>query len=187
MSEDVWVLGASMTKIGRYPEKDVIDLASEASMNALADGDVTIQDMGVLAAGCMFSPGGIGQQIQKQIGQTGIPVYNVLNACATGATAVRTVFLSIKAGEADMGIAIGAEQMGKMGLLGAAARGRDEKHVFEPSGRYGGVLPTDGYLGSGTMPAVFGQAGMEYAYENDGVGFEQFAKVAEKNHEHSAL
>ena len=31
MSEDVWVLGASMTKIGRYPDKDVIDLASEAS------------------------------------------------------------------------------------------------------------------------------------------------------------
>ena len=132
MSEDVWVLGASMTKIGRYPEKDVIDLASEASMNALADGDVTIQDMGVLAAGCMFSPGGIGQQIQKQIGQTGIPVYNVLNACATGATAVRTVYMSIKAGEADMGIAIGAEQMGKMGLLGVTAR--SEKNVYEPAG-----------------------------------------------------
>ena len=28
---------------------------------------------------------------------------------------------------------------------------------------------------------------MEYAYEHDGVGFEQFAKVAQKNHEHSAL
>jgi acetyl-CoA acetyltransferase len=185
MSEDVWVLGASMTKIGRYPDKDVIDLASEASMNALADGDVTIQDMQVLAAGCMFAPGGIGQQVQKQIGQTGIPVYNVLNACATGATAVRTVYLEIKAGLADMGLAIGAEQMGKMGLLGQAPR--SEKNIYEPSGRYGAVVPVDGYLGSGTMPAVFGQAGMEYAYEHDGVGFEQFAKVAEKNHAHSAL
>jgi len=28
---------------------------------------------------------------------------------------------------------------------------------------------------------------MEYAYENDGVGFEQFAKVAEKNHMHSTM
>jgi acetyl-CoA acyltransferase len=185
MSEDVWVLGASMTKVGRYPDKDVIDLASEASMNALADGGVTIQDMQVLAAGCMFQQGGIGQQIQKQIGQTGIPVYNVLNACATGATAVRTVYLSIKAGEADMGIAIGAEQMGKMGLLGQMPR--SEKKVYEPSGRYGAVAQVDGWLGSGTMPAVFGQAGMEYAYEHDGVGFEQFAKVAEKSHAHSAL
>ena len=37
------------------------------------------------------------------------------------------------------------------------------------------------------MPGVFAQAGMEYARENDGVGFEQFAKVAEKNHAHSTL
>jgi len=37
------------------------------------------------------------------------------------------------------------------------------------------------------MPGVFAQAGMEYAYENDGVGFEQFAKVAQKNHAHSVL
>ena len=28
---------------------------------------------------------------------------------------------------------------------------------------------------------------MEYAYQHDGVGFEQFAKVAEKNHAHSTL
>ncbi len=185
MSDAVWVLGASMTKIGRYPDNDLVGLASEASLNALADGGVTIHDMDVLAAGTQFQMGGLGQQLQKQIGQTGIPVYNVMNACATGATAVRTVYMSIKAGESDMGLAVGAEQMGKMGLLGQAPR--SEKNVYEPSGRYGSVLPSDGWLGSGTMPAVFGQAGMEYAYEHDGVGFEQFAKVAEKNHAHSAL
>ena len=53
-------------------------------MAALADGGVTIKDMGVLAAGNLMSASaGIGQQLQKQIGQTGIPVYNVANACAT--------------------------------------------------------------------------------------------------------
>ena len=177
MGESVWVLGASMTKISRYPDKDVIDLAAEATFNALDDAGVTIFDMQVMAAGSMFNMGGIGQQVAKQVGQTGIPIYNVVNACATGATAVRTAYLEIAAGEADFGLAIGAEQMGKMGLLaGNAARGGANK--FEPEGRYGGVMPVDGWLGSGTMPAVFGQAGMEYAYENDGVGFEQFAKVA---------
>ena len=30
---------------------------------------------------------------------------------------VRTAYLAIKAGEADFGLAVGAEQMGKMGLL----------------------------------------------------------------------
>jgi acetyl-CoA acyltransferase len=185
----VWIIGASMTKFGRYDDKDIVDLGAEAAMAALSDGDVTIHDMEILASGNMAqAAAGLGQRIQKQIGQTGIPVYNVANACATGATAVRTVHMAIKAGEADLGIAIGSEQMGKAGLLGPAGRARskdDEK--FVRTGRYGAVLPTEGVLGTGVMPGVFAQAGMEYARFNDGVGFEQFAKVAEKNHAHSTL
>src|SRR5260370_35608057 len=42
-------------------------------------------------------------------------------------------------------------------------------------------------LGTSLMPGTFAQSGMEYAYEHDGVGFEQFAKVAEKNHANSTL
>src|SRR6478752_905408 len=186
--DNVWILGTYMTKFGRHTDKDLIDLASEAALGALSDGGVTIHDMGVLAAGSLFNAqAGVGQQLQKQIGQTGIPVYNVANACATGATALRTVLLTIKAGEADMGLAVGVEQMGKGGLLGAAGKGDRGRQVYEPSGRYGSVMQVEGLIGTGLMPGVFAQAGMEYAYEHDGVGFEQFAKVAEKNHMHSTL
>src|SRR6476661_11222395 len=188
MGDNVWILGATMTKFGRHGDKDLIDLASDAALGALADGDVTMHDMEVMGVGSLFnSMAGVGQQLQKQIGQTGIPVYNVANACATGATALRTVLLTIKAGEADMGLAVGVEQMGKGGLLGAGGKGDRGRKVYEPSGRYGSVMSVEGLLGTGLMPGVFAQAGMEYAYENDGVGFEQFAKVAEKNHAHSAL
>jgi acetyl-CoA acetyltransferase len=93
--------------------------------------------------------------------------------------------MAIKAGEAQMGIAVGAEKMGKMGLLGSSAR--QERKEYKPSGRYGAVMQTEGILGTNLMPGVFAQAGMEYANANDGVGFEQFAKVAEKNHAHSVL
>jgi acetyl-CoA acetyltransferase len=187
MSErDVWILGASMTKFQRYKDKDLIDLGSEAAMAALDDGGVTIQDMDVMGAGNLAeAASGVGQRLQKQIGQTGIPVYNVANACATGATAVRCAYLSIKSGEAEMGLAVGLEKMGKMGLLGASAR--SDKNVFEPNGRYGSVMSVEGRVGTTLMPGVFAQAGMEYAGNNDGVGFEQFAKVAEKNHAHSTL
>ena len=185
--DSVWILGTNMTRFGRYPDQDVVDLAAEASMAALDDGNVTIHDMDVLAAGSLFNAStGMGQRIQKQIGQTGIPVFNVANACATGATALRTVYLSIKAGEADMGLAVGVEQMGKMGLLGGAGA-KKEKKVYEPSGRYGAVTGIDGYIGTEGMPGVFAQAGMEYANDYDGVGFEQFARVAYKNHLHSTL
>ncbi len=188
MSEAVWIIGASMLKFGRYPDKDIVDLASEAALGAFDDSDTTIHDMKVMAVGSQFDTlTGLAQRVQKQIGQTGIPAFNVVNACATGATAVRTVHLSIKAGEANMGLAVGVEQMGKAGLLGGAAKPKAEKHVYERNGRYGAVMGTEGVLGTGLMPGVFAQAGMEYAKENDGVGFEQFARVAEKNHAHSTL
>jgi len=88
-------------------------------------------------------------------------------------------------GERPAGIAVGLEKMGKAGLLGSAPR--SDKNVFEPSGRYGSVMSVEGRVGTTLMPGVFAQAGMEYASEHDGVGFEQFAKVAEKNHAHSTL
>ena len=64
----------------------------------------------------------IGQVVQKQLGQTGIPVYNVSNACATGATALRVAVMAIKAGEADMGLAFGVEKLSGAGLLAGGTR-----------------------------------------------------------------
>ena len=123
MAEDVWILGIHMTKFGKHPDRDTVDLAAEAALSALADGGVTMRDRGVLAAGnLMAAVAGIGQQLQKQIGQTGIPVYNVANACATGATALRTAIMAIKAGEAEMGLAVGVEKLAGAGLLAGGSR-----------------------------------------------------------------
>ena len=188
-TEDVWILGIHMTKFGKHPDKDTIDLASEAALAALNDGGVSIKDMGVLAAGnLMGGSASIGQQIQKQIGQTGIPVYNVANACATGATALRTAIMAIKAGEADMGLAVGVEKLAGAGLLGARSRKTDDD-TYQPSGRFGAVLGLDGRVGTESMPGVFAQVGMQYLHENQyaGTPFELFAKISEKNHAHSTL
>src|SRR5438876_6801379 len=131
-SDDVWILGIHMTKFGKHPDKDTLDLASEATMGALADGGVSIKDVGVMAAGNLLGgAGGIGQQLQKQIGQTGIPVYNVANACATGATALRTAIMAVKAGEADFGLAVGVEKLAGAGLLGGGGTPKSDKKVYE--------------------------------------------------------
>ena len=37
MSDDVWILGIHMTKFGKHPDKDTVDLGSEAVFGALAD------------------------------------------------------------------------------------------------------------------------------------------------------
>ena len=186
-TDDIYILGITMTKFGKYPDKDVIDLASEAALGALQDGGVSMKDMGVLAYGNLVGQSS-GQMLQKQIGQTGIPVFNVSNACATGATALRTVIMAIKAGETPAGLAVGVEKLAGAGLLAGGSR-KSESDTWEPSGRSGAVAALDGRVGTETMPGVFAQVGMQYIHDHpySGEPFELFAKISEKNHSHSTL
>ena len=177
-----------MTKFGKHADKDTVDLAAEAATGALADAGVTMADIGVIAAGnLMAANAGIGQQLQKQIGQTGIPVYNVANACATGATALRTAIMAVKAGEVKYGLAVGVEKLSGAGLLGGAGKKKSDAEVWAPKGRYGAVAPVDGRIGTESMPGVFAQIGTEYGHKYGGTSFELFAKISEKNHAHSTL
>src|SRR5437870_8888503 len=134
---DVFVAGVGMIKFRRYPDKDVAQLGGEAALLALEDAGLTMRDVQFMAAGCLFQANGmVGQRILQQIGQTGIPVVNVANACATGSTAFRTAWQSVASGESDVAMAVGVEQMGKMGLLGAGG---------------GSGIRTEGVIGSMLM------------------------------------
>jgi len=169
---DVYVLGVDMIKFGRFPDRTVPDLGAEAALLALDDAGLNIGNMEAFYCGNLGQANAmVGQRILQEIGQTGIPVVNCSNACATGATAFREAWTSIKAGLYDVVLAVGVEQMGT-GLLGGSGSG---------SG-----IPKEGLLGSGTMPAVFAEAGMEHARQY-GTTFEQFAKISVKNHHHSTM
>ena len=169
---DVYILGVDMIKFGRFPDRSVPNIGAEAALMALDDAGLSIEDMQALYCGNLGqSSGMVGQRILQEIGQTGIPVVNCANACATGATAFREAWTSIKAGLYDVVLAVGVEQMGK-GLLGGTGAGKG--------------IPKEGLLGSGTMPAVFAEAGMEHS-RNHGTTFEQFAKISVKNHHHSTM
>ncbi|MFA5940683.1 MAG: beta-ketoacyl synthase N-terminal-like domain-containing protein [Sinimarinibacterium sp.] len=52
-----------------------------------------------------------GQVVFAKIGIEGIPVYNVENACASGSSAFNLALQSLKAGTADVALALGAEKM----------------------------------------------------------------------------
>lgn len=169
---DVYIMGIDMIKFGRFPEQTVPQLGATAALMALDDAGMKIQDMEALYCGNLGQANAmVGQRILQEIGQTGIGVVNCANACATGATAFREAWMSIKAGVNDVVLAVGVEQMGK-GLLGGAGGAKG--------------IPKEGLLGSGTMPAVFAEAGMEHSRKY-GTTFEQFAKVSVKNHHHSTL
>jgi acetyl-CoA acetyltransferase len=187
-SDDVFILGIEMTKFGKHPDADVIDLAADAALGALADAQLTMADVGVLGYGNLMGQT-VGQVLQKQIGQTGIPVYNVANACATGATAIRTAMLAIKAGETPVGMAVGVEKIAGAGLMAGGSR-REDSDEWTPHGRLGAVSALDGRIGTETMPGVFAQVGMAYLHEHYGDipdAFPLFAGISEKNHAHSTL
>ena len=170
---DVAIIGVGMIKFGRYPEKTVPELAGQAALLALKDAGVDMKDIELLASGNLYQSNAmVGQRIMQTIGQTGIPVINVANACATGSTAFREAYFAVASGAYDMALAVGSEQMGKMGLLGGGGGGGDRAYS------------TEGVLGSGLMPAVFGMAGVEHMRKY-GTTQEQFAKVSVKNHKHS--
>lgn len=170
---NVYVLGTGMIKFGRYPEKTVPELGGEAALIALKDAGVTIKDVELFASGNLYQSNAmIGQRILQQIGQTGVPVINVSNACATGSTAFREAFMAVASGMYDVAMAVGVEQMGKQGLLGGGGGGTDPAYS------------TEGRIGSGLMPAVFGQAGMEHMRKY-GTKLEHFAKISVKSHKHA--
>ena len=136
---EVAVIGVGMIKFGRY-DKSVWELARDAILEALQDAGIGFKKVEALYSGNMYRTNLSGQQILQQVGLTGIPVVNVVNACATGSTAVREAYLAVAMGLHDIVVAVGSEQMGKMGLLGADAARREES--------------VEGILGSGLMPAI---------------------------------
>ena len=172
MSDDVYIIGIDMIKFGRFPNKTVPELAAESILLALDDADLSMGDMEAFYCGNIKEVNRmVGQKTLQLIGQTGIPIVNCTNACATGATAFREGWMSIKAGIHDVVLVSGVEKMGT-GLLGG------------DTGELG--IPLEGLIGSQTMPAIFAEAGMEHA-RNHGTSFEQFAKISVKNHHHSTM
>jgi acetyl-CoA acetyltransferase len=169
--EEVNIIGVGMIKFGRYPDKKVEELGAEAVQLALDDAGITMPEVQALYSGNLYATSMSGQRILQQIGQTGIPVVNVANACATGSTAVREAYFAVASGAYDVVIAVGSEQMGKQGLLGAP---RDP--ATSPEGR----------IGTGLMPGIFGMAGMEHM-RNYGTKPEHFAKIAVKNHHNGTM
>jgi len=169
---DVYIVGIDMIPFGRYPSRTVPELGAEAAWLALDDAGLGIRDMQALYCGNLMEAHlMVGQRILREMGLTGVSVTNVANACATGATAFREGLIAVKSGLYDVVLAVGVEQMGR-GLLGGS--GRSDGFVEE------------GALGSNTMPAMFAQIGVEHARKY-GTTFEQFAKVAVKNHHHSTM
>jgi acetyl-CoA acetyltransferase len=171
---DVYIIGAGMTVFGKHSERSLRDLGGEACWNAIRDAAVSPKDIRAGYCGNALAPvlqgeTGVGQNVFWEVGISGIPVFNVENACATGSTALHLAYAAVAAGSCDMVIVAGVEKavMPKGTALNVGAA--------ELEAKLGEVFP--GYF------ALIAQKHME----KYGTTRKQLAGVSAKNHFNGTL
>ncbi|NRF71047.1 thiolase family protein [Aquincola sp. S2] len=171
--QDIHITGGAMTRFGRHPGVLAPELAQQAILKALADAGVGVGD--VQAIYCANVLGGmiLGQLVVRDLGFRGIPVYNVENACASGATAVHLARHALMAGQYDTVLVFGIEQLTALG--GGTIPLQRNDHKTELYARAGMVLP-----------AVYAMRGTRFLHERDAQPAD-LAAVAVKNRHHGSL
>jgi acetyl-CoA acyltransferase len=117
MSTQVFVAGVGMTHFGRHQDKSVKDLTRDAVERVLADAGCDQSQVQAAFFGNSTQGHMEGQQMirgelaLRSMGLQGLPVINVENACATASTAFHLAVNYVKAGAADIVLAVGAEKM----------------------------------------------------------------------------
>lgn len=199
------IIGAGMTSFGKFHERTVRSLASEAVAEALADAGLTAAD--VQMAFFANSTGGIlqaqemirGQSALRTTGLLGIPIVNVENACASASSAFAMAVMAVRSGAVEVALAVGAEKLTHQdkarsvtAIATAVDLDQDEtaRHFLSKSllgwdlemGR-----PASGDPGKGSkFMDVY--AGLTKAYmEESGATIHDLAVIASKSHAHGAL
>ena len=115
--QKVRVAGVGMTRFGKYPGRDLRDLAEEAVRNTVQDAGLDLKDVeaayvGSSVAGLITGQETIrGQVVLRKTGLLGIPIVNVENACASASTAFHLGWMSVASGVFDCVMALGVEKL----------------------------------------------------------------------------
>jgi acetyl-CoA acetyltransferase len=171
--QDIYITGGAMTRFARHPGVKAPELAQQAILRALDDAGVAKDE--VQAIYCANVLGGmiLGQLAVRDLGFDGIPVYNVENACASGATAVHLARHALLAQQYDTVLVFGIEQLTALGGGTIPLQRNDHK--------------TDLYATAGmVLPAVYAMRGTRFLHERDAAPAD-LAAVAVKNRFHGSL
>jgi acetyl-CoA acetyltransferase len=165
-------------KPGKSEEYHV--MARKASEAALADAKVPFTDVQQAYAGYVFGDSTCGQRAVYQLGQTGIPVFNVNNNCSTGSSALMLGAQAVAGGLAECVLVVGFEQM-EAGALSAKWTDR-----ANPLDRFVNVMNEEqGFNSAPPAAQMFGGAGREYRWKH-GTKRETFAKISAKARLHAS-
>jgi acetyl-CoA acetyltransferase/uncharacterized OB-fold protein len=155
---DVTVAGVATTVFGR-PDQPAEELAGLAALAAVADAGLSPHDVDAVVVGSAFSTAALGQRMLRHVPWGGRRLVNVENACASGTSALAEAVALVRAGMADVVVAVGADVPVRSGG-GLIALDRD-----------------DPVAGIGvTLPSLYALVGDRYR-SNYGVGTDAFAEV----------
>lgn len=175
------IAGVGMTRFRRPSEgARYEDLAVEAGKAALKDAGLEYSAVNQVYAGWAYGDTTSGQRAVLGLGMTGVPIFNVNNACSSGSSAAYLGRQAILGGAADCVLAIGFEQMpaGALELFFQDRAGVLDRHV----------AVSDRIVGASDepmTPKVFAAAGREHM-ARDGISVEAYAKIAVKARRHGA-
>ena len=162
-------MGVGLHPFGRFPEKDLPQLAREAVVEALKDGEVSWQDVQIAYFGHVYYHGmSLGEASLREVGLTGIPIVNVENACSSGSTAFWQAYWGIATDLYDLALAFGAEKVPRGPVTVTAEDSPDR------------------LLGADHMMAGYALRARRYM-EESGAPIEAIARVSVKAHDNAAL
>jgi acetyl-CoA acetyltransferase len=115
---EVAIVGIGQHPWGQFPEKSMQEMGVEATVAALKDANMSWRDIQSAAFGAYMwiaDRGGVpsllmGTSIARMMGETGIPMVNCVNACASGQAILREAVLAVASGHVDNCIAIAADK-----------------------------------------------------------------------------
>jgi acetyl-CoA C-acetyltransferase len=172
MNTDIAIIGVGLHPFGRHDDKSAIEMGVFAARQAMADAGVRWQDIQVGYAGSLSVM--MPETMVKYLGLTGIPFSKLFNGCATGGNLLLNVINAIRAGQADVGIAIGLDKHPK----GAFSSGESMDST--------GLPQWYGEVGLAVNPQFFAMKLQRYMHEH-GISERTLTRTAVKAFANGAL
>ena len=177
----VHVIGVGMVPFQKPGKSDDYPVMAKGAMAAaFEDAGVPFTEVEQAYVGYVYGDSTCGQRAVYEMGQTGIPVFNVNNNCSTGSTALMLAKQAVAGGMAECVLALGFEKMEK-GALGA--KWDDRANPLE--WHAGRMNDMQGFTAAPPAAQMFGGAGREYRWKY-GTKRETFAKISSKARSHAA-
>lgn len=168
MSEPL-ITGVGISDFGCFPDLTEEVLAQAAILAALKDANVSMQEVQAFYCGNVLGGHLPGQRALRELGTGGEAVYNIDNACSSGATAFHLALQALRAGEYDTVVVFGMDHLSSLG---------------------GGALPLNERDWNNrrglNMPALYAMRAQRYMHEH-GISVEVLADVSVKNRRHGML